>query len=204
MNHNIMAGIPGVYMEANFRGHRASPGEYTLRLTYKGKTMETQGTIVETPGFDIPKTQYEEYDVLMSEMEAKVTAMHHKVNRLYAARSQLSTLLPSLKDQTLKAEGEDLLKKMNAWDGDMVQRKSQAYDDVENFPNKFSAEYLFLINATNSGIPRVNRSSKDRKAELDSQWRGLEAQADGFIDVALPAFNKKLWAVGIGAVRLED
>ena len=204
MNHNIMAGIPGVYMEAGFRGHRASPGQYTLRLKYKGQSLETQGNIMETPGFDIPKAQYEEYDALMSDMEAKVTAMHHKVNRLHAAQSQLAALLPSLNDQALKAEGEDLLKRMKAWDEDMVQRKSQAYDDVENFPNKFTAEYLFLINATNSSIPRVNQASKDRKAELDVQWKALEARADAFIDVALPEYNKKLWAVGIGAVRLEE
>jgi photosystem II stability/assembly factor-like uncharacterized protein len=204
MNHNIMAGIPGVYMEAGFRGHRASPGQYTLRLKYKGQTMETQGTIMETPGFDIPKAQYGEYDALMSDMEAKVTTMHQKANRLFAAQSQLAALLPTLNDQALKAEGEDLLKRLTAWDEDMVQRKSQAYDDVENFPNKFTAEYLFLINATNSSIPRVNQASIDRKAELDIQWKALEARSDALIDVALPDYNKKLWAVGIGAVRLEE
>jgi len=34
---------------------------------------------------------------------------------------------------------------MKTWDEEMVQRKSKAYDDVENFPNKFTANYLFLI-----------------------------------------------------------
>lgn len=203
MNHNIMAGIPGVYMEANFMGHCAPPGNYTLRMTYRGQTLENQGTIMETPGFDIPAAQYSEYDAFMSEMEAKVTVMHDKANLLYAAQKQLAALLPTLKDQALKSEGETLLQQLEAWDGDMVQRKSQAYDDVENFPNKFTAEYLFLINATNSSIPRVNQSSKDRKTELDTQWRGLEAQADGFINGALPDYNKKLWAVGIGAIRTE-
>jgi hypothetical protein len=50
----------------------------------------------------------------------------------------------------------------------------------------------------------VNQASKDRKAELDVQWKALEARADALIDVALPDYNKKLWAVGIGAVRLEE
>ncbi|TFG71448.1 MAG: hypothetical protein E4H26_12415 [Flavobacteriales bacterium] len=172
-------------------------------MTYRGQTLETQGTIMETPGFDIPAAQYSEYDAFMSEMEAKVTVMHDKANLLYAAQKQLAALLPTLKDQALKSEGETLLQQLEAWDGDMVQRKSQAYDDVENFPNKFTAEYLFLINATNSSIPRVNQSSKDRKTELDTQWRGLEAQADGFINGALPDYNNKLWAVGIGAIRTE-
>ena len=84
----------------------------------------------------------------------------------------------------------------------MVQRKSKAYDDVENFPNKFTAEYLFLINQTNSSIPRVNQSSRDRKAELDSQWNGLRSKANQLMKTEIPAYNKKLWEAGIGAIRL--
>ena len=91
---------------------------------------------------------------------------------------------------------------MKAWDNDMVQRKSQAYDDVENFPNKFTAEYIFMINQTNSSIPRLNRSSKERKAELDVQWSGLKARGNQFINTAIPTYNKVLWNTGIGAVRL--
>ena len=84
----------------------------------------------------------------------------------------------------------------------MIQRKSKAYDDVENFPNKFTAEYLFLIDATNSTIPRVNQPSKDRKAELDAQWSGYKARANSFLKTAVPEFNKKLWEAGIGAIRI--
>ena len=105
-------------------------------------------------------------------------------------------------DETVKAEGQTLINDLDAWDKDMIQRKSQAYDDVENFPNKFSAEYLFLIDATNSSIPRVNQPSKDRKAELDAEWRTLKSKADGFMETSIPEFNKKLWEAGIGAIRL--
>jgi hypothetical protein len=83
-----------------------------------------------------------------------------------------------------------------------VQRKSQAYDDVENFPNKFTAEYLFLIDATNSSIPRVNQASKDRKIELDAQWVKLNSEGDRLMKMAIPAYNKQLWEAGFGAIRL--
>lgn len=45
----------------------------------------------------------------------------------------------------------------------MIQRKSKAYDDVENFENKFTADYMFLINHTESEIPSINQPSLDRK-----------------------------------------
>ena len=36
---------------------------------------------------------------------------------------------------------QDLLTSLKNWDEDMIQRKSTSYDDVENFPNKFTADY---------------------------------------------------------------
>jgi len=85
----------------------------------------------------------------------------------------------------------------------MVQRKSQAYDDVENFENKFTAEYLFLLNHAESSIPKITQSNKDRRDELNAQWIVLKAEANELINVAIPNYNKKLWEAGIGAIRLE-
>ncbi len=202
MNHATIPGIPDVYMEAGFRGHRASPGTYTLQLKYEGKTVATKATIKETPGFETKPGQYQEYDAFMAQMEMKVSSMINTVNTLYEAKTQLDDVIKDLSDSNLKAEGQVLSQALNAWDEDMVQRKSQAYDDVENFPNKFTAEYLFLINATNSTIPRVNQGSKDRRAELDSQWEKLESRAQTLIQSSIPDYNKKLWEAGIGAIQL--
>ena len=74
------------------------------------------------------------------------------------------------------------------------------YDDVENFPNKFTADYLFLINQTESDIPRVNQPSRDLKKALDAKWAALKARADEITGKDLPAINKQLWDAGIGAI----
>ena len=112
----------------------------------------------------------------------------------------LSSLPATEKYAAIKKDGEALLKKMKAWDEDMVQRKSKAYDDVENFPNKFTANYLFMINQTESDIPRVNQPSLDRMRELNAQWATLKARADEINNRDIPAFNKKLWDAGMGAI----
>ena len=137
-----------------------------------------EGKIVATPGFDVSMAQYEEYDVFMSEMEAKLNEMHQRVNQLHMVQQQLKVLLSTMEAGEAKQAGEALLKELITWDEEMIQRKSQAYDDVENFPNKFTAEYLYLINQTNSVIPRVNQGSRDRRAVLDAQWTGLRSRAE--------------------------
>ena len=129
--------------------------------------------------------------------------MHNKVNQLHDIQQQIQTIIKDVKDDEIKSAGKEIIKSLESWDNDMIQRKSKAYDDVENFPNKFTAEYLYLINATESGIPRVNQSSLDRKKELDAQWEILNKQANEWLEKTIPDFNKRLWEAGIGAVLIR-
>ncbi|MGI9547326.1 MAG: VPS10 domain-containing protein [Flavobacteriaceae bacterium] len=203
LNHPTKTGVKNVYFETNFSGHRAAPGTYTLRITTGDSQSEALGNIINTPGVDISSAQHLEYDLFMTEMEEKLESMHRAVNALFSVQGQLNDVLNGLDDKELMNEGKSLLQELRSWDEDMVQRKSRAYDDVENFPNKFTAEYMFLIDQTNSAIPRVNKSSRDRKEELDMQWKSLKLRADKLIKEGIPNYNKRLWDAGIGALRID-
>jgi len=203
MRHPTMPGVPNVYIEGNYRGHRTSPGVYGINLKYNGQTIKASGKVIDNPLYDIPPSQYAQYDEIMEDMEQRVMVMHNMVNKLKAAQEQLKQVLKPLKDETLKKEGTSLVRSLDEWDKEMVQRKSKAYDDVENFENKFTAEYMFLINATESSKPRVNQSSIDRKKILDARWEKLNNRAEEFIESSIPDYNKKLWEKGIGAIQIK-
>ncbi|MEN8789809.1 MAG: glycosyl hydrolase [Flavobacteriaceae bacterium] len=203
LSHTTKNGVPNVYFETNFSGHRAAPGSYKLLLNYGGQRVETIGKIINTPSVEISAAQHMEYDNFMSEMENELISMHTTVNSLYNVQGQLKNIIATLEDESLLEKGKLLLQQLDQWDKEMVQRKSKAYDDVENFPNKFTAEYMFLIDQTNSAIPRVNKSSKDRRMELDKQWSGLKQRAQNLIRQSIPDYNKQLWDAGIGALRVN-
>jgi len=201
--HATMPGIPTAYIEANYRGHKVPPGKYSFKLKVGEEVYETKGKILDNPLYDIPDNQLTDFDEFMTVAEASLTEMHNLVNQLKAIQEQIATLVQGLEEGDLKEEGKELIEALKKWDEDMIQRKSKAYDDVENFPNKFTAEYLFVINACDSPLPRVNQAAKDRKAELDAQWIGLKKQADGWLENEIPAFNKQLWEAGIGAIKTK-
>ena len=92
----------------------------------------------------------------------------------------------------MRKKASDLSAAMKSWDEDMVQRKSKAYDDVENFPNKFSANYMFLLNQTESDIARVNQPNVDLKNQLDTQWTALKSRGEDILKNRLPELNKAL------------
>jgi photosystem II stability/assembly factor-like uncharacterized protein len=204
MRYPTMVGIPDVYYEASFAGHKAIPGKYSFTLKAEGQQVSTTAEILANPLYPNDLNSYKEYNMMMGQMENELTQMHKMVNSLHAKREQLEQLLKNLPStdafKAVNTEGVALVKKMTAWDEDMVQRQSKAYDDVENFPNKFAAEYIFLINQTESDIPVVNKPSMDRKRELDAEWTKLKAKATEVLEKDLPSLNKKLWDLGVGSI----
>jgi photosystem II stability/assembly factor-like uncharacterized protein len=207
MRYLTMPGVPNVYIESSFAGHKAPPGKYFLTLKMGGQAVSTEAEILANPLYPTDAATYTQYHQVMRGMENELASMHRMINDLYDKQKQLESLLGSLTSSDagdrfagIKRDGESLLKKMKAWDEEMVQRKSQAYDDVENFPNKFTANYMFLINQTESDIPRVNQPSLDRMKELNAQWASLKARAIEILEKDIPALNKKAWDAGLGAI----
>ena len=205
MRHVTIPGIPNVYMENSFSGHKAIPGTYTISLKVDGGGLSTvPAKILPNPLYTTTAADYTRYDEVMSDMEIKVAMMHNMVNELYERHVQLAQLIVRMGGESKFDEARklavSLLMDMKAWDEEMVQRKSKAYDDVENFPNRFTAEYMFMLNQTESDLPRVNQPSLDLQREYDAKWAVLKARGEEFINKRLPELNKTLWAAGVGSI----
>ncbi len=204
LRHHTIEGVPSVYIESSFAGHKAIPGSYQLLLTLGDKTLTVPAEIKSNPNYPTSPATYKAYDDLMSEMEKNVNDMHQMVNSLYKKRIQLENLLASLSKEVkytpIKEQGQGIITIAKKWDEDMVQRLSKAYDDVENFPNKFTADYMFMMNQSESDIPQINQSSLDLLKEMNERWSVLKVTGKNILENKIPAFNKVLWEAGIGGV----
>ncbi len=203
LRYPTMAGVPNTYIESSYRGHKASPGKYTATLRVGTEQAMTDFAVVPNPLYPTDAKTYQDYHSLMLRMETDLNVMHRMVNSLYNKKEQLETLLNSLpkdKNAGLRSEGAALVQRIKQWDEEMVQRKSKAYDDVENFPNKFTANYLFMINHAESDIPKVTQPTLDRLKELNAMWATLQTRGQQLLEKDLPAFNKQLWDAGVGAI----
>ena len=207
LSYPTMPGVEGAYIEAGYAGHKAIPGEYKLTLSSDLGTAENTGIITKNPLYEITETDYLEYHEFMLSMEQTLTQMHQMVNTEMEYQKQLSSFLDKIKENekyaSLYSEGQKLLKELKTWDESMIQRKSKAYDDVENFPNKFTANYMYLINQSESSIPKINKGSKDRRAELEKEWEQLKAIGDKLLNEEIPSFNKMVQEAGIGILFVK-
>ena len=204
LRYATIPGVPGVYIEGSYSGHKAIPGKYRLTLKSGDQTAATDAEILPNPLYPTTPAAYREYHSVMSGMEQELTAMHNSVNSLYEKQKQLDAIVAALpageKFAAVKRDAEALLKKLKAWDEEMIQRRSRAYDDVENFVNKLTANYLFLVNQTESDIPRINQSSLDLLEKMTAEWKTLKARADEINTREMPSLNQRLWDLGYGAI----
>jgi hypothetical protein len=204
MRYPSIPNIPGVFIESSFRGHKAIPGNYTVTLKVGTKSSTTIASILANPLYKVGDNDYKEFDAIMKQMEGEVITMHTMILDLYESKNQLEGVLKNLPSEdkyaSVKAKGDSVVKLLKAWDEDMVQRKSMAYDDVENFPNKFTANYMFMVNQNESDIPRVNQPVLDLLKEYTPVWEALKARGLDLKNNVIPALNKQLWEVGVGAV----
>jgi hypothetical protein len=205
LRHPTLPGAPEVYIEGSFRGHKAIPGEYSFVLSFGDTRLTTKAAIRNNPLIPTTAEEFADYDGFMEQAEATYTEMTVLTNQMHALHGRLKALESNLEASgktELQEQARELSKAMDAWDKTMVQRLSKAYDDVENFVNGFTAEYLTALNHADSAIPRVNQGTKQKIAELNGVWARHKATARDILDKQVAALNQALQQAGIGVLYL--
>ena len=200
LRHQSLPGIPKIYIEGGFSGHKAIPGTYALELNYGDKQAQLSTTIGANPLINLSAEAYDEYHEFMSAAEKTYTEMTHKTVALYNTQQKLKAVLSSKsidKNSTLYSEGMRLLESLKDWDALMAQRLSKAYDDVENYENGFTAYYITLINQADSSIPKITEGAKAKMNELNQKWNALHKEAKE-LEALIEKFNRKAFESGLG------
>ena len=203
MRYPTLQDAPEAYIEGSYRGHKAIPGTYRAILSVNTQTDSTTFQILANPEIEVDAALYQQQHKVLLAIAGTVNDMHQTVNDLGDLKKQLEGVTARLngnKSYTeLVQQGKEIINEITAWDGEIIQRKSQSYDDVINFPNKLSAEYLFLRGQIDDQIPIVTQPVLERLQELDAQWKQLKKQAADLKSRILE-YNRTLAGTGLGPI----
>ncbi len=194
MRRMDMPTIDDVYIEGNYSGGRLSPGTYTITLKADSVEQTTSLVVKADPRFKATTQDYADQDQLLRKIEGSVTDIHVAVSRMRNLKSQLSTLITLIEDDKSKEPLVSLSKKINekitAWEEALIQPKSQSYDDVINFVNKLSANFVFVHGEVNSNTPYVTVGAKARYDELQLEWVKYRTQMENLMKNEISEFNE--------------
>ncbi|MEL7251602.1 MAG: glycosyl hydrolase [Bacteroidota bacterium] len=202
--------IPAIDKVFVFGGHSGSnvaPGEYTLRLTLEEETVETTATILPNPAVQSTPADFAEQQALLVQIEGTLREMHESVIQMRSAKSQLSKYASLLKGQEkadpLLEKGDELLKRINSWEENLIQAKQKTFQDVINFNNKLNAQLIALLNYIDQADPQVTAGAKERLNDLLNDWKVYKDERDAIISTEMDAYNQLYKSLDIPALIIE-
>ncbi|GAB3170915.1 VPS10 domain-containing protein [Telluribacter humicola] len=199
-----LPGVPKVFIEGSYDGRKMAPGAYKARFTYNKQSQTVTFNVLPDPRINATAADYEDQQKTMMAIENGVKDIHESVLKMRKVRKQVSEVVDLLKNKAdmkdVTDQGKALVKKLNTWEEKLVQNKSQSNDDVINFLNMLSADYIFVRGELDTNVPFVTNGQKQRVAELDAQWQKLKTEMNGIVNKEVAAFNTLAKQKGIEKV----
>jgi hypothetical protein len=158
-----------------------------------GELVQT-GTVVPHPLLDAQGDDYRQQQEVLVSIEQAIRDIHLSVRQMREVRQQVARLTALLARLECTAEllqaGGALTEAIADWEAYLVQPRQETFQDVINFPNRLSAELLFLKEQVDGYDPRVSAGAQSRLQELLGQWARHKAQMQHLAGPQLALFNQ--------------
>ena len=193
-----LPGIDGVFVFGSPFGTTVSPGKYNLKLTCGELVSETSIEILADPRLEVTESDYKAQEELLVEMDEAIRSIHKSVNSGRLVQEQLHAVIKTLElqqgQEDLVSEAKDMLKAFETWELQLIQPKQKTFQDVINFENKLSAEFVNLQMKADAADPRQPEALLARFAALKVEWNTYKKELDTMIEEDLASFNSKYQA----------
>ena len=132
--------------------------------------------------------------------------MHNNVTDVRSVKEQVTAVLGKISDRTDVQDVKDLAgsisAKVDSVDGRLVQSKIKTFQDVINFRNGLSDQYLYLQSAIDGSEPPLTKGMTDRFGEIEADYAPY-AEIVRRVLADVERFNALLKAKGIDGVIVK-
>jgi photosystem II stability/assembly factor-like uncharacterized protein len=186
-------------------GAKAAPGEYKVTLSAGDFKQSQSFNVLKDPRVEASDKDLQEQCEFMLRIRDRLNQIYNGVKVIRSVRQQArdvgARLADAGQDSTdIKKSADDLWKKLNAIEEELMQPKNEADQDTENFPTKLDNQLAYvymLLNDTDSRptdgeIERV----KDLEKDIDIQIGKLQE----ILKTDLVTFNKTASSRGVTPV----
>ena len=178
MRYPTLPGVPAVFIEGSYEGRKAAPGQYTARLVYDTMQRTVSVKILPDPRITATVADYAEQQQWMGKTENGIREIHESVLRIRKIRRQVNEVVDLIGQgadmKEVSDSGRAIARKLLKWEEELVQNKAQSNDDVINFINRLSADYIFLKGEMDANIPYITNGQKEQYGLLDADWQVLK------------------------------
>jgi len=194
-------------------GVKAPPGEYRVRLTANGVTMENPFRVLADPRLTtITLADYDEQFRIAVQVRDSINVVTRAIETIRSLKEQADRAVEQAgridRAADVKPAADSLARKLTAVEGGLIQSKSQSGQDPIRFAGQLDnqlAELYGYVTGPGGYIAggaegRPTRGAIERLGDLQQSWAPLRARLQEIIDRDLVAFNALLQRLGLGAI----
>lgn len=207
LRYTTLPGVKDVFIEGSYKGRKAAPGDYTARLKTPTDEKSVSFKILPDPRIKSSQADYDKQEKTLAAVDGKVKEIHDAVNQMRLVKKQIKDLedllIDTVKFKAVIDSGRSLTKRITSWEEKLVQPKSQSNDDVINFMNMLTADYIFVKGEMNTNIPGVTSGQLKRIEELNNQWEPLHKKYND-LQQQVEAYNLQCRNAGIEKITIPE
>ena len=208
MRRDDLVQVQGLMSFGPLGGPMVPPGSYHARLTL-GDDVATQPIEVEVdPRNPATPEDYAAQQAMILALAERVSEIHQTVIDLRGVKGRVESALERVTGHEAAEEfetaGKEVTEAIDALEAELVQVKSQTFQDIINFPNQLNFDYLDLMSKVDSMAPPINQGMRRRFDDVETEWAGYAAERDRIVTEALGAFNTLFETYDIPAVNAPE
>lgn len=194
MRYPILPGVPTVFIEGAYEGRKAAPGNYVAKICFGKWTKQIAVRILPDPRINATSEDYAAQQRIAAKVEGDITEIHNLVLKVRKVRKQLLDISTLLNEDSSAKEivstGKAIADKLSKWEDQVVQNKAQSNDDIINFVNKISADFIFVKGELDVNTPYVTKGQEEQYVKLHADWQKLKEMVMALLDKEVNSFNE--------------
>jgi photosystem II stability/assembly factor-like uncharacterized protein len=208
LREESIASIPGVFIEGSYDGARVVPGMYKASLHLDSTIYDKTFQVLADPRIKATAADYEKQANLLQNIATDVNDIHVSVVRMRNLQKQLAGIIDRIENKEafkmIITLADSINDKIDEWEAKLIQTKSESNDDVINFVNKLTANYIFLRGELDTNTPHVTSGHVQRFKELNAEWLIYKAELNAILEKDIKNFNEKCKALQLTHASLID
>jgi photosystem II stability/assembly factor-like uncharacterized protein len=188
--------VPGAFYETDIapKGPMALPGMYQVRLTVGGQSQTAPLELRPDPRLHASRADLEKQLELEKQIARRLTSLHKAVNEIRDLRAQLTALGLHYKSapewEPLKPVADDLLKKIAAVEGTIMQVKMKSTEGDLRYPTMIDEQLIYLSWSVDASDSPPTEGQQQLFTQLSEALQGQLNVWDQVLSQDLTRFNR--------------
>ena len=170
------------------------------------QSNSTTLTVLPNPFIKASQENWDLQQSTLATISSNIKEVHTSVNNLRKIKKQLQyyaeTLATLTEAKSIKDEANSIIGKIDAWESNIVESRTQNGQDVINWPSKLNVEFFYLKGLIDISDPVMTNGVKVKLADLQNTWANEKLKLDAIYD-AVKNFNNQFKNANIPALQLK-